>query len=90
MLRVDSGVVLDQEVSIYCDPMLAKLIAWVPRRDLSLRRVEVALSQFLALGVVRNIPLPWIVVGYPQFQRGEYDTGSLEWNPMVTSPAMTG
>ena len=32
----------DQEVSIYYDPMLAKLIAWAPRRDLSLRRMEVA------------------------------------------------
>ena len=88
-LRLDSGVVQDQEVSIYYDPMLAKLIAWAPRRDLSLRRMEVALSQFLVLGVVTNIPLLRSVVGHPQFQRGEYDTGFLEWNPAVTSPAIT-
>ena len=89
-LRLDSGVVQDQEVSIYYDPMLAKLVAWAPRRDLSLRRMEVALSQFLVLGVVTNIPLLRAVVGHPQFQRGEYDTGFLEWNPAVTSPAMPG
>ena len=89
-LRLDSGVVQDQEVSIYYDPMLAKLIAWGPRRDLSLRRMEVALSQFLVLGVVTNIPLLRAVVGHPQFQRGEYDTGFLEWNPAVTTPAMSG
>ena len=88
-LRLDSGVVEGQEVSIYYDPMLAKLIAWAPRRDLSLRRMEVALSQFLVLGVITNIPLLRAVVGHPQFQRGEYDTGFLEWNPAVTSPAVS-
>ncbi len=89
-LRLDSGVVQDQEVSIYYDPMLAKLIAWAPRRDLSLRRLEVALSQFLVLGVVTNIPLLRAVVEHPKFQSGEYDTGFLEWNPAVTSPAIPG
>ena len=87
-LRLDSGVVEGQEVSIYYDPMLAKLIAWAPRRDLSLRRMEVALSQFQVLGVVTNISLLRSVVGHPQFQRGEYDTGFLEWNPSVTRPAI--
>ena len=88
-LRLDSGVAEGQEVSIYYDPMLAKLTAWAPTRELSLRRMEVALSQFLALGVVTNIPLLRSVVRHPQFQRGEYDTGFLEWNPAVTSPFMS-
>ena len=78
-------------MSIYYDPTLAKLIAWAPRRDLSLRRVELALSQFLAVDVVSDILLPWTVVGHPQFQRGaNTDTGSLEWNLVVTAPAMPG
>ncbi len=89
-LRLDSGVAQDQEVSIYYDPMLAKLIAWAPTRDQSLRRMEVALSQFLVLGVVTNIPLLRSVVRHPQFQKGEYDTGFLEWNPAVTSPIVSG
>ena len=89
-LRLDSGVAEGQEVSIYYDPMLAKLTAWAPTRNLSLRRMEVALTQFLALGVVTNIPLLRAVVGHPQFQRGEYDTGFLEWNPAVTSPFISG
>ena len=85
-LRLDSGVTEGREVSIYYDPLLAKLVAWAPSRDLSLRRMEVALSQFLALGVVINIPLLRAVVAHPQFQSGDYDTGFLEWNPAVTSP----
>ena len=88
-LRLDSGVAQGQEVSIYYDPMLAKLVAWAPDRDLSLRRMEVALSEFLVLGVVTNIPLLRAVMGHAQFQRGEYDTGFLEWNPAVTRPAVS-
>ena len=88
-LRLDSGVEQGHEVSIYYDPMLAKLIAWAPERDLSLRRMDVALSQFLVLGVITNIPLLRAVLGHTQFQRGEYDTGFLEWNPAVTRPALT-
>ena len=88
-LRLDSGVEQGGEVSIYYDPMLAKLIAWAPDRDLSRRRMDVALSQFLVLGVITNIPLLRAVLGHAQFQRGEYDTGFLEWNPVVTNPALT-
>ena len=89
-LRLDSGVAQGQEVSIHYDPMLAKLIAWAPDRQLSLRRMEVALSQFVALGVITNIPLLRAVVGHPQFQAGNYDTGFLEWNPAVTRSSASG
>ena len=88
-LRLDSGVVEGQEVSIYYDPMLAKLIAWAPDRELSLRRMEVALSHFMALGVITNIPLLRSVMQHAQFRTGEYDTGFLEWNPAVTRPAVS-
>ena len=84
-LRLDSGVTQDQDVSIYYDPLLAKLVAWGPERNMSRRRMEVALSQFLVLGVATNIPLLRAVLRHVQFQRGEYDTGFLEWNPAVAS-----
>ena len=87
-LRLDSGVVQGQEVSIYYDPMLAKLVAWAPDRDASLRRLEVALSQFQVLGVVTNIPLLRSILAHPQFESGQYDTGFLEWNPSVTVPSI--
>ncbi len=89
-LRLDSGVAQGHEVSIYYDPMLAKLIAWAPSRELALRRMEVALTEFLVLGVITNIPLLRSVMRHPQFRLGEYDTGFLEWNPAVTSPSLPG
>ena len=88
-IRLDSGVTEGQEVSIYYDPMLAKLTAWAPGRDLSLKRMYGALSHFQALGVVTNIPLLRAVVAHPQFQSGNYDIGFLEWNPAVTRPVMS-
>ncbi len=87
-LRLDSGVVQGQDVSIYYDPMLAKLIAWAPRRDLALSRMEVALSQFQVLGVITNIPLLRSIMRHSQFAHGDYDTGFLEWNPAVTHPSL--
>ena len=89
-LRLDSGVAEGQQVSIYYDPMLAKLIAWAPTREASLRRMEVALSQFVALGVITNIPLLRAVMQHAQFRSGQYDTGFLEWNPAVTRPSVSG
>ena len=86
-LRLDSGVLQGQEVSIYYDPMLAKLIAWAPDRNSCLGRLEAALFQFQVLGVVTNIPLLRSTLAHPQFRSGVYDTGFLEWNPAVTVPA---
>jgi len=86
-LRVDCGVEEGQEVSLHYDPMLAKLVAWGPDRDASLRRLEVALSQFQVLGVLTNIPVLRSLLTHPQFQSGDYDTGFLEWNPAVTVPS---
>ena len=89
-LRLDSGVAQDQEVSIYYDPMLAKLIAWAPRRDLSLRRMEVALSQFLVLGVVTNIPLLQGGVAASPVSDGRLRYRFLGVEPAVTRPAIPG
>ena len=77
-LRLDSGVAEGQVVSIYYDPMLAKLIAWAPHRDLSLRRMEAALSQFQALGVITNIPLLGSVIAHPSFSRAS--TTPVSWS----------
>ena len=82
-LRLDSGVAQGQDVSIYYDPMLAKLIAWAPRRDLAISRMEVALSQFQVLGVITNIPLLRSVMRHSQFAHAlRYRVP--EWNPPLT------
>ena len=82
-LRLDSGVAQGQMVSSYYDPMLAKLIAWGPDRASSLRRMELALSQFPVLGLVTNIQFLHQVICHPKFMEGDYDTGFLSGHAQI-------
>ena len=54
-VRVDSGVAEGGEVSIYYDPMIAKVIATAETRDLAIARLAAALRAFPVLGVRTNI-----------------------------------
>jgi 3-methylcrotonyl-CoA carboxylase alpha subunit len=61
-IRCDAGVEWGSEVSVYYDPMLAKLIVWGTDRAHAVRRMHAALDDFLIAGVRTNIPLlSWIV-----------------------------
>ncbi|HEV7180588.1 MAG TPA: acetyl-CoA carboxylase biotin carboxylase subunit [Candidatus Baltobacteraceae bacterium] len=61
-VRVDSGVTTGSEVSVYYDPMLAKLIVFGSDRASAIARLECALDDFGIDGVRANVPLlQWIV-----------------------------
>ncbi|MDP9025609.1 MAG: ATP-grasp domain-containing protein, partial [Candidatus Eremiobacteraeota bacterium] len=61
-IRVDAGVTTGSEVSVYYDPMLAKLIVFGTDRPHAIARLERALDDFTIEGVRANIPLlSWIV-----------------------------
>ncbi|MDP9018545.1 MAG: acetyl-CoA carboxylase biotin carboxylase subunit, partial [Candidatus Eremiobacteraeota bacterium] len=61
-VRLDSGVEWGSEVSVYYDPMLAKLIVWGTDRAHAVARMEAALDEFVIGGVRTNVPLlSWIV-----------------------------
>ena len=85
-IRLDSGVAEGDEVSQHYDALLAKLTAWGPNRDSALRRMERALSEFVVLGTVTNIPFLREVVRNPRFREGEYDTAFLERDRRLFSP----
>ncbi len=50
-MRVDTGVRQGDEISVYYDPMIAKLIVWDESRDRALQRLATALGQWLAAPV---------------------------------------
>ena len=54
-VRVDTGVVEGDEVSVYYDPMIAKLIVWDTDRNKALHRLHSALRQYHIDGVTTNI-----------------------------------
>ena len=77
-LRIDSGVGPGSDVSVYYDPLLAKVIAWAETRDLAIARLSAALEQFVIDGITTNIAFVRRVLDHPSFRAGTVDTGFLD------------
>ncbi len=76
-VRVDSGVEDGSEISVFYDPMLAKVIAHAPTRSEAARVLGRALAGALVHGVTTNRDLLVAILGEPEFLAGEIDTGYL-------------
>ena len=77
-VRVDTGVVEGDEVSIYYDPMVAKLVVWDTDRDRALQRLTQALSEYRIGGLTTNIGFLYNLATSQAFQQGDVDTGYIE------------
>ncbi|HWI16792.1 MAG TPA: acetyl-CoA carboxylase biotin carboxylase subunit [Vicinamibacterales bacterium] len=77
-IRVDSGVRQGSEVSVFYDPMLAKLIVHAETRDAARRRALTALDNYSIAGIRTNIELLKQILVHPQFVDAAIDTGFLD------------
>ncbi len=77
-VREDRGIDQGDEVSVYYDPMIAKLVAWAPTRSEAIKRLSRALDEYEIQGVTTNIPLCRFVLNHPKFGAGEFDTHFLQ------------
>jgi 3-methylcrotonyl-CoA carboxylase alpha subunit len=77
-VRVDTGVLQGDEVSVYYDPMIAKLVVWDENRDKALSRLSRALSEYRISGMATNIDFLYNLVSCGPFKRAEIDTGFIE------------
>jgi acetyl/propionyl-CoA carboxylase alpha subunit len=75
---VDAGVYEGSEVSIYYDPMLAKLIVWAADREAALDRLERALSELRVEGIRTTAPLFRALLADADFRSGNLDIGMLD------------
>ncbi|HVB16342.1 MAG TPA: biotin/lipoyl-containing protein, partial [Stellaceae bacterium] len=73
-IRVDSGVVEGAEISLYYDPMIAKLIAYGDERDDAIANLGAALDAFPIAGVRHNIAFLAAIAASDRFRRGELST----------------
>lgn len=73
-VRVDTGVVEGGEVSMFYDPMIAKLITWDSDRDAAIARMRAALNRFHIGGLSHNMPFLAALMNHPRFQSGEIST----------------
>jgi propionyl-CoA carboxylase alpha chain len=73
-VRVDTGVYEGGEISIYYDPMIAKLIARGKDRAEAIGRMRRALDEFYIRGVNHNIAFLAAVMAHPRFREGRLTT----------------
>ena len=79
-IRVDDGVREGQEVSVYYDPMLAKLIAWGPDRETARLRLIKAIDSYAVVGVKTTLRFGRFVLEHPDYISGRFDTGFVAKN----------
>ncbi|WP_309602859.1 acetyl/propionyl/methylcrotonyl-CoA carboxylase subunit alpha [Sphingomonas sp.] len=73
--RVDDGVVEGGEVSMFYDPMIAKLVTWAPTREGAIAAQVEALDSFQIDGVSDNIDFLSALMQHPRFAAGTLTTG---------------
>ena len=77
-LRIDSGFREGNLISVYYDPMLAKLIVHADSRVTALTALKNALAQCHIFGLPSNIRFLELLIAHPKVQAGEIDTGFLD------------
>jgi propionyl-CoA carboxylase alpha chain len=74
-VRVDDGVAEGGEVSIFYDPMIAKLVTWAPTREAAIDAQVAALDAFEIVGPGTNIDFLSALMQHPRFRSGALSTG---------------
>jgi propionyl-CoA carboxylase alpha chain len=73
-IRVDTGFEEGDEVPIYYDPMIAKLVVHDINRPLAIKKMHQAMNHFHIEGIKSTIEFGHYVLNHTEFQSGEYDT----------------
>ena len=78
VVRNDTGVFEGGEISLYYDPMIAKLCTWAPNRAGAIAEMRNALDAFEVEGIGHNIPFLSAVMDHPKFCAGNITTAFIE------------
>jgi len=74
VVRNDTGVFEGGEISMYYDPMIAKLCTWAPDRLGAIEHMRLALDRFEVEGIGHNLPFLSAVMDHPKFVKGDMTT----------------
>ncbi|TPV96754.1 MAG: ATP-grasp domain-containing protein [Myxococcales bacterium FL481] len=86
-VRVDAGVEPGCDVSAEYDPMVAKIVAWGPTREVAIARMRQAIADTSITGVRTNLQFHARVLAEPDFRSGRFDTGYIAAHPDLVRPA---
>ena len=75
IIRNDTGVTEGSEISMFYDPMVAKLCTWAPTRKEAIDAMSDALDEFVVDGIEHNIPFLSALMQHPRWQEGRLLTG---------------
>lgn len=73
-VRVDTGVFEGGEISMFYDPMIAKLVTWGKDRDQAIVTMQDALDEYVIHGVRHNITFLAALIAHPGFRQGDIST----------------
>ncbi len=77
-VRNDTGVFEGGEISMYYDPMIAKLVTHAPTRLEAIDAQSIALDAFYIDGIQHNVPFVSAVMQHPRWRSGEISTGFIK------------
>jgi propionyl-CoA carboxylase alpha chain len=75
VIRNDTGVFEGAEISMYYDPMIAKLCTWAPTRLAAIEAMGQALDGFVVDGIAHNVPFLSALMKHPRWREGRLSTG---------------
>ncbi len=78
VVRVDTGVVQGDDVGVFYDPMIAKLIVWGNDRSRALKRLRQALAAYQIVGVSNNIEFLQSLATHEAFANADLSTDFIE------------
>ncbi len=78
IVRNDTGVFEGGEISMFYDPMIAKLCTWAPTRLGAIEEMRLALDTFEVEGIGHNLPFVGAVMDHPRFVSGNITTAFID------------
>ena len=79
-VRIDTGVREGDQISIYYDPMIAKLATWGKDRAAAIAQMRDALDSYVVRGISHNVPFLSAIMADKKFQDGKFTTGFIAEN----------
>ena len=87
--RIDTGVECSSAITMYYDPMIAKLIVWGSDREEAIQRIKQALSHYYIGGLKTNIPFLQAICQHPEFTQAHLSTDFLSNENIVLATPNT-
>lgn len=85
-MRVDTGVETGSEITVYYDPMIAKMIAWGKNREESVARLKESVDSTVIFGPVTNTYFLSGILSHEEFKKGRIHTHFLEEQTIPFAP----